>query len=75
MYYTGIILDQGLDAVWFWMNAPYLSMNLTLIGLFVFTDWNQVREQILHSGDKKKTESENDKQGKLAIVNETTSLL
>lgn len=54
MYYTAIILDQGLDSVWFWMNIPYLSMNIMLIALFVGTDWHSIRKQMLLSSDNKK---------------------
>eukprot|EP00533_Pseudo-nitzschia_delicatissima_P009088 CAMPEP_0116112390 /NCGR_PEP_ID=MMETSP0327-20121206/18952_1 /TAXON_ID=44447 /ORGANISM="Pseudo-nitzschia delicatissima, Strain B596" /LENGTH=151 /DNA_ID=CAMNT_0003605683 /DNA_START=490 /DNA_END=941 /DNA_ORIENTATION=- len=50
IYYTAVVQDQGLDAAWYWMNIPYLCMNVTLGILFVFTDWNEVQEQILDTG-------------------------
>jgi len=74
IYYTAIVLDQGLDGAWFWMNVPYLCMNITLIILFLFTDWNQVQEQILLTGEKK-VEANGDQKGGTDIANEKTSLL
>ena len=53
IYYTAVVLDQGLNAVWFWMNIPYLCMNITLIFLFIFTDWYQIQEKIILASDNK----------------------
>eukprot|EP00535_Pseudo-nitzschia_heimii_P011877 CAMPEP_0197194454 /NCGR_PEP_ID=MMETSP1423-20130617/29264_1 /TAXON_ID=476441 /ORGANISM="Pseudo-nitzschia heimii, Strain UNC1101" /LENGTH=84 /DNA_ID=CAMNT_0042647879 /DNA_START=34 /DNA_END=285 /DNA_ORIENTATION=- len=47
IYYTAVVLDQGLDAAWFWMNIPYLCMNIALMGMFLYTDWHKIRRQIL----------------------------
>jgi hypothetical protein len=77
-YYTAIVRDKGLDAAWFWMNIPYLCMNVTLFVMFVFTDWHQIQEQILLAGEKKNTEDNDDnddQQGGPAVANERTSLL
>jgi MATE family multidrug resistance protein len=78
IYYTAIVRDKGLDAAWFWMNIPYLCMNVTLFVMFVFTDWHQIQEQILLAGEKKNTEDNDDnddQQGGPAVANERTSLL
>lgn len=75
IYYTAIVRDEGLDAVWYWMNILYICMNATLIVMFVFTDWHQIQEQILLAGEKKKIEANDDQQGGSAITNERTSLL
>ena len=74
IYYTAVVQDQGLDAAWYWMNIPYLGMNITLSVLFVFTDWNQVQEQILDTGEKNIETSDN-RQGGTEVLNEKTSLL
>mmetsp|Transcript_7554 Transcript_7554/g.18500 ORF Transcript_7554/g.18500 Transcript_7554/m.18500 type:complete len:552 (+) Transcript_7554:103-1758(+) len=74
IYYTAVVQDQGLDAAWYWMNIPYLCMNVTLGILFVFTDWNEVQEQILDTGEKN-IETNGDQQGGTDVLNEKTSLL
>ncbi len=74
IYYTAVVQDQGLDAAWYWMNIPYLCMNVTLGILFVFTDWNEVQEQILDTGEKN-IETNGDQPGGTDVLNEKTSLL
>merc|ERR1711865_267793 len=47
IYYHAIYLDQGLTAVWYWMNVPYLLMNMTLAVCFVSLDWYHIQHQII----------------------------
>ena len=82
IYYTAIVLDQGLDAAWFWMNIPYLGMNIALIILFFFTDWFQIQEQILLKKDDSNSnadccddDGDDDQQDGITLANETTTLL
>ena len=47
IYYHAIYLDEGLTAVWYWMNVPYLLMNMTLAVCFVGLDWYHIQHQII----------------------------
>ena len=79
IYYTAVVLDRGLDAVWFWMNIPYLCMNIALTGLFLYADWHKIREQILLPGsdtEQQDIEPEANIKDQLGeTANETTPLL
>ncbi|KAG7343937.1 MATE efflux family protein [Nitzschia inconspicua] len=71
IYYTTIILKQGLDAAWTWINVPYICMNLCLVVLFLCTDWHAVQQQIKkgdNSGESRSV-SEN------MTVNEASELI
>ena len=68
IYYTTIILHQGLDAAWTWVNVPYMCMNVALVVLFLFTDWHAVQEKI------KKGESD-DNHLPHELMNETSKLI
>ena len=69
------------------MNIPYLCMNITLVFLFVFTDWHWVRERIILAGEKKDGDDNDDghrnseesedanQQGEIVVANEKTTLL
>jgi Na+-driven multidrug efflux pump len=46
IYYTTIILNQGLNAAWTWLNVPYICMNVCLVIMFLCTDWHAVQERI-----------------------------
>ena len=75
IYYTAVVKDEGLNAAWFWMNIPYLCMNITLGILFVFfTDWNQIQDQILQANEKN-TEADDGREEENTIANEKTSLI
>ena len=62
-------------------------MNITLVFLFVFTDWHWVRERIILAGEKKdgddidddhrdSEESEDaNQQGEIVVANKKTTLL
>jgi multidrug resistance protein, MATE family len=45
-YYATITLGRGLEAAWTRMNFPYLLMNLTLLGMFYFTDWYKIQSKM-----------------------------
>jgi multidrug resistance protein, MATE family len=47
IYFTAILLGGSLDAVWTWINALYLGMNICLIILLVFVDWEIIQEKIV----------------------------
>jgi Na+-driven multidrug efflux pump len=50
IYYKSIVCGQGLNAVWYWMNVPYLGMNITLCILFsCYLDWYKIQTQIVHN--------------------------
>lgn len=74
IYYTAIVLDRGLGAVWFWMNVLYLGMNITLIILFISTDWYQIQQQILLKNEDTST-CDDDQEACIMVANETTRLL
>jgi Na+-driven multidrug efflux pump len=40
--YSTITLGGGLEAAWTCINVPYVLMNLTLLGIFFFTDWYKI---------------------------------
>lgn len=44
--YAAVVCGGGLDAVWTWINIPYLGMNSCLIVLFWFADWDKIQEKI-----------------------------
>jgi multidrug resistance protein, MATE family len=46
-YYSTITLGGGLEAAWTCINVPYALMNITLLGIFFFTDWHKIQEKIL----------------------------
>jgi len=76
IYYKAVVLGQGLNAIWFWMNIMYLCINLSLVVLFVVSDWDRIRDKILLSGDKINREVDNDVEEEFAaIADEATSLL
>jgi len=78
IYYTAIVLDQGLGAVWYWMNVSYLCMNVTLIVLFVSTDWYQIQQQIVLKRDDNSSNddsSDTDQEECIMVLDETTTLL
>ena len=81
IYYTAVVLDQGLGAAWFWMNIQYLCMNITLTGLFLWTDWHLIREKILldSSDDEKQCieskDKNNKRHGETTTANESTPFL
>jgi len=85
IYYRAIVLDQGLEAAWFWMNIPYLCMNMALTILFLFTDWFQIQEQILLKKVDSNTKADrcddgdgdddDDQQEGIILANETTTFL
>mmetsp|Transcript_19827 Transcript_19827/g.35744 ORF Transcript_19827/g.35744 Transcript_19827/m.35744 type:complete len:533 (+) Transcript_19827:64-1662(+) len=52
IYYTSITLDGGLEALWRWVNVPYLFMNIALAILFIATDWQKIQKEILLKDDK-----------------------
>jgi len=72
IYYTSVVLDQGLNAAWFWMNIAYLGMNVTFTFLFIFADWRAIQKKALISSEKDKEDTESKDK---TIVNESTSLL
>lgn len=45
-YYTALVHGGGLGSVWTWINAPYTCMNLSLIVIFMFKDWQKVQAKI-----------------------------
>ncbi|OEU12870.1 hypothetical protein FRACYDRAFT_219514, partial [Fragilariopsis cylindrus CCMP1102] len=49
IYYKSIVCDGGLNAVWYWMNIPYLGMNITLCILFSYLDWYKIQKQIINN--------------------------
>lgn len=51
IYYFAVIRGGGLQAVWAWINVPYMGMNICLILLFVFVDWYKVQEMIVKDND------------------------
>jgi Na+-driven multidrug efflux pump len=71
IYYTTIILHQGLDAVWTWVNVPYMCMNICLLALFLCTDWHAVQEKITKCQDEEGLNTR--RSGELA--NETSELI
>jgi multidrug resistance protein, MATE family len=46
-YYSTITLGGGLEAAWTCINVPYILMNVTLLGIFFFTDWYKIQDKIL----------------------------
>lgn len=74
MYYSGVMRDGGLESVWFWMNIPYMGMNVTLTALFVSTDWRKIQKEILSGGSRESVQA-NDGEAADAPTNERTSLL
>jgi ABC-type uncharacterized transport system YnjBCD permease subunit len=69
IYYTTIILHQGLDAAWTWINVPYMCMNMCLVVLFLFTDWHAVQERIT------KCQEEEGPKAQKEVANETSELI
>lgn len=77
IYYKAILCHEGLNAVWYWMNIPYLCMNITLCILFVYSDWYKIQKQIINKNNNnvevvivKDEEKENKR-----MVDEKTTLL
>ncbi len=46
IYYYAVVCGEGLDAVWTWINVPYMGMNISLILLYVFVDWYKIQDMI-----------------------------
>jgi hypothetical protein len=45
-YYLALVKNGGLAMVWTLINAPYLCMNISLIILFLLSDWGKVQAKI-----------------------------
>jgi Na+-driven multidrug efflux pump len=71
IYYKTIILHQGLDATWTWVNVPYMCMNTCLVALFLCSDWHTVQEKI------SKWQEEEDQKSRRSgqVANETSCLI
>ena len=41
-YYFAICQDQGLKAVWTWIIPPYVLIDVTMLILFYFQDWEEI---------------------------------
>lgn len=72
IYYTTIVLHQGLDAVWTWLNVPYLCMNAILVVLLLSTDWHAVQEKIMNGLIE---EEEKSRSSGILLPNETSELI
>lgn len=45
-YYCALVRGGGLASVWTWINAPYTGMNISLVVIFLFSDWKKVQTKI-----------------------------
>jgi len=48
IYYKVVMLNGNLNDVWYWMNFPYLGMNITIGILFVYSDWYAIQKKIIN---------------------------
>jgi hypothetical protein len=54
-YYLALVKDGGLSMVWTLINAPYICMNISLIVLFLRSDWRKVQAKIKEREDVEAT--------------------
>jgi hypothetical protein len=75
-YYTALVRGGGVSSVWTWINAPYTCMNLSLIAIFIMTDWQKVQRKI-QDGGQAEANIDFEAQQKRAngVENETLELL
>ena len=61
IYYKAVLLNGNLNDVWFWMNFPYLGMNITLGILFIYSDWYTIQKKIIDNNKANKiNDNDND---------------
>jgi len=85
IYYKVVMLNGNLNDVWYWMNFPYLGMNITLGILFIYSDWYAIQKKIIENdnNDDNDDNKDNNESEVLAsvvvtedtIVDEKTNLL
>jgi MATE family multidrug resistance protein len=46
-WYWGIYRAKSLDVTWSFIYPPYIFMNVTLLTIFLFKDWNLIQKEIL----------------------------
>jgi hypothetical protein len=77
-YYLALVQGGGLAMVWTLINAPYLCMNISLIMLFLSSDWRKVQAKIRERDEMEATnelEGHDKRADRFALHGETQALL